>query len=109
MKAWDIKALDVEQGHPMVLDSEQEGRVIAIRLGAGERLAEHRVHERAWLFVAAGSIEIDEVDGETVGGGAGMLAEFAPNEPREIRAIEDSRLVLLLSPWPGEGHPSASG
>jgi hypothetical protein len=23
-----------------------------------------------------------------------------------VRAISDARLVLVLAPWPGEGHPS---
>ena len=39
-------------------------------------------------------------------GGAGLLAHFAPNERRTIRAVSDARLVLVLAPWPGEGHPS---
>ncbi|MDX6617183.1 MAG: hypothetical protein QOD60_2274, partial [Solirubrobacterales bacterium] len=28
------------------------------------------------------------------------------NERHEIRAKSDARIVLMLSPWPGEGHPS---
>ena len=36
----------------------------------------------------------------------GFLAHFEPKERHEVSATEDSRLVLLLSPWPGEGHPS---
>jgi quercetin dioxygenase-like cupin family protein len=35
-----------------------------------------------------------------------MLAVFDPNERHEVRATDDSRLLLVLSPWPGEGHPS---
>jgi hypothetical protein len=23
-----------------------------------------------------------------------------------VRATKDARLILLLSPWPGQGHPS---
>jgi quercetin dioxygenase-like cupin family protein len=105
MKAWNVAEMDVKAHHPRVLDSEDEGRLIVIHLPAGESLAEHQVHERAWLLVASGAIEIDEAEGETVGGGPGLLAQFDPNERREIRATEDARLVLLLSPWPGDGHP----
>lgn len=106
MKAWNVAEMQVEAHHPRVLDSEHEGRVIVIHLPEGERLQEHQVHERAWLIVASGSIEIDESEGETLGGGPGLLAQFDPNERREIRATSDARLLLLLSPWPGDGHPS---
>ncbi len=106
MKAWSVADMDVEPRHPLVLDSSDEGRLIVIELPAGEELQEHRVHERAWLMVARGAIEIDDADGETVGGGPGLVAEFNPNEARTVRATEDSRILLLLSPWPGEGHPS---
>lgn len=105
MQSWDISQLDVRPHNPEVLASDEEGRVIAINLPAGERLQEHQVHERAWLVVAAGAIEIDGADGESISGGPGLLAAFDPNERREVRASEDSRLLLLLSPWPGVGHP----
>jgi redox-sensitive bicupin YhaK (pirin superfamily) len=104
MRTWKISELDVEAHQPVVLDSEDEGRVIVIQLPAGERLSEHQVHERAWLLVVSGAIEVD--GSELVSGGAGLLAQFAPNERRTVRATEDARLLLLLSPWPGEGHPS---
>jgi redox-sensitive bicupin YhaK (pirin superfamily) len=106
MRTWDISSLDVDPHRPQVLESENEGRAIVINLPAGERLQEHQVHERAWMLVVSGAIQISGPDGETLSGGAGMLAAFDPNERREVRAGEDSRLLLLLSPWPGEGHPS---
>jgi quercetin dioxygenase-like cupin family protein len=106
MKAWNVADMEVESHHPLVLDSSEEGRLIVIELPAGEELQEHRVHERAWLLVARGAIEIDDADGETVGGATGLVAEFNPNEVRTIRATEDARILLLLSPWPGKGHPS---
>ncbi|MBA2629404.1 MAG: cupin domain-containing protein [Thermoleophilaceae bacterium] len=104
MDTWDVPALDIAAQQPEVLRSDDETRVIAIVLGAGECLQDHQVHERAWLMVAAGEIEIDG-DGTTVSGGPGFLAHFDPNERHEVRATSDARLVLLLSPWPGEGHP----
>jgi quercetin dioxygenase-like cupin family protein len=106
MRNWDISTLDVQPHNPTVLDSEQEGRAIVINLPSGERLQEHQVHERAWLLVVTGAIEIADSGGGSVNGGPGLLAEFDPNERREVLATEDSRILLLLSPWPGEGHPS---
>jgi quercetin dioxygenase-like cupin family protein len=105
MDTWDIATLDVRPHHPEVLRSDDETRAIAINLPAGEALQDHQVHERAWLFVAHGEIEVEQ-GGQTVTGASGFLAHFEPNERHEVRARSDSRLILLLSPWPGDGHPS---
>jgi redox-sensitive bicupin YhaK (pirin superfamily) len=106
MRSWDISTLDVQPHNPTVLDSEAEGRAIVIQLPAGELLQEHQVHERAWLLVVDGRIEITQPDGGSENGSAGLLATFDPAERREVRATEDTRLLLLLAPWPGAGHPS---
>ena len=97
--------MEVAPHQPEVLHSEGEGRSILIVLPAGEALQEHQVHERAWLVVIDGEIEVDG-DGTTVTGGPGFLAVFDPKERHEVRARSDARLLLLLAPWPGEGHPS---
>jgi quercetin dioxygenase-like cupin family protein len=106
MQSWDISTLDVDPRKPVVLDSEDEGRAIVINLPAGERLGEHQVHERAWVIVLSGQVTIDLPDGESVNGGTGFLAVFNPAERHEVSATEDARLLLVLAPWPGEGHPS---
>lgn len=103
---WDLSSLDVQPRQPQVLDSEDEGRAIVIQLPAGEQLKEHQVHERAWLLVIDGEIEIVDAGGEKVNGTTGLLAIFDPNERREVSAKSDARLLLVLSPWPGVGHPS---
>jgi quercetin dioxygenase-like cupin family protein len=108
MESWDVRSLDIEAHHPQVLRSDDETRAIAIHLPAGEQLAEHQVHERTYLVVVDGDISITQ-DGGSMSGGAGLLAHFAPNERRTIRAVSDARLVLVLAPWPGEGHPSRTG
>jgi quercetin dioxygenase-like cupin family protein len=106
VQTWDIAGLDVEPHNPVVIDTQDEGRAIVINLPAGEALSEHQVHERAWLLVVDGEIEVSEPGGEAKSGGAGFLAEFDPNERHEVSANSDARLLLLLAPWPGEGHPS---
>jgi quercetin dioxygenase-like cupin family protein len=105
VQTWDTRTLDVEPHLPQVLHSEEEGRTILINLPAGEELQDHQVHERAWILVVEGEVEI-EADGATVSGGRGLLALTAPNERHEVRAKTDARLVLILAPWPGAGHPS---
>jgi quercetin dioxygenase-like cupin family protein len=105
METWDLASLDVEPHQPAVLRSDPEARAIAINLPAGEELQEHQVHERAWLVVAGGEVEVEQ-DGSTVSGGPGFIAHFNPNERHEVRAASDARILLFLAPWPGEGHPS---
>ena len=106
MDNWDIASLDVQPHQPEVLHSDDDTRVIAINLPAGEEMQEHETHERAFLAVAAGEIEL-KGSGGTVSGGPGFIAHFEPHERREVRAKSDSRLVLILAPWPGEGRDAA--
>jgi quercetin dioxygenase-like cupin family protein len=105
METWDIRALAIEPHKPQVLRSDAETRAIAIHLPAGEELQEHQVHERAYLLVAEGEIEVSH-DGQSVAGGPGFLSHFGPGERHAVKAVTDARLVLVLAPWPGEGHPS---
>ena len=105
MRSWDLNQVEVAAHQPEVLHSEGEGRTIVVALPAGEGLDDHQVHERAWLVVVSGEVEID-AEGQTVTGGPGFLAVFDPNERHEVRAVSDARLLLLLAPWPGQGHPS---
>jgi redox-sensitive bicupin YhaK (pirin superfamily) len=105
MQSWDIRALAIEPHRPQVLRSDAESRAIAIHLPAGEELQEHQVHERTYLIVANGEVEISQ-HGESVVGGPGFLSHFAPKERRTVRARSDAQLLLVLAPWPGEGHPS---
>jgi quercetin dioxygenase-like cupin family protein len=105
MQRWDLRSVDVKAHQPEVLHSEGEGRTILILLPGGERLQEHQVHERAWLLVVDGEIEVED-GGNAVPAGPGFLAIFDPNERHEVRARSDSRLLLMLAPWPGDGHPS---
>jgi quercetin dioxygenase-like cupin family protein len=107
MEYWDLRTLDVEPHKPRILHSARgEARSIAINLPAGEALQEHEVHERAYIVVIDGEIEIGE-DAATVTGGPGLVAVFDPGERHAVRARADARLLLLLAPWPGDGHPGA--
>ena len=103
MEHWDLTGLDVEPHRPQILDSKRgESRTIALRLPAGEALQEHQVHERAHVIVVEGEVEIGDATG-----GPGLLAIFEPGERHEVRARTDARLLLVLAPWPGDGHPGA--
>ena len=108
MEHWDLLTLAVEPHKPQVLHSTRgEARSIVLFLPAGEELQDHQVHERAHLIVIDGDVEVDRDGGGRVTGGAGLLAVFDPNERHEVRARTDARLLLVLAPWPGDGHPGA--
>ena len=108
MQTWDLRTLPVEPHKPEILQSARgEGRSIALSLPAGEALQEHEVHERAYVVVTDGTVEIADADGRSTPAGAGFLAVFEPGERHEVRATSDARLLLILAPWPGDGHPGS--
>jgi quercetin dioxygenase-like cupin family protein len=107
MNSWAINNLDLKPHAPEILASADDARVIALVVPAGESLDDHQVHERAWVTVLDGEVEITTATGESISGSSGLLVEFAPNERHAVHARTDTRLLLLLTPWPGPGHPGA--
>lgn len=107
MKSWNLEALDLKPSLPEILSSTSEARAIALDLRAGESLPDHEVHERAWLVILDGEVEVTSAGGERMSGGDGLLVEFAPTERHEVVARSNARLLLLLTPWPRAGHPGA--
>ncbi len=107
MNSWTITSLDLKPHSPEILASNEEARAIALMIPAGESFDDHQVHERAWMIVLDGEVEITTPASGSVTGGAGLLVEFAPHERHAVSARTDARLLLLLTPWPGVGHPGA--
>jgi quercetin dioxygenase-like cupin family protein len=107
MQSWNLETLDADSRTPRILSSSDEARVVVLALAAGECLQDHEVHERAWVVVIAGEIAVTAGSEGPVRGGPGTLFEFAPQERHEVLGHSDARLLLLLAPWPGDGHPGA--
>jgi quercetin dioxygenase-like cupin family protein len=107
MQSWDLKAVEAEPHQPQILASAEDARTIVLDLPAGEELQEHEVHERARLVVISGEVDVTTPGGETVSASPGHLFEFDPGERRTVAARSDARLLLILTPWPGDGHPGA--
>lgn len=105
MRSWTLTDLDLKPRLPEILSSSDAARAVALDLAAGEALAEHEVHERAWILVVSGQVTIATGAGERAEGGPGLLVEVNPGERHNVEAVDDSRLLLLLTPWPGGGHP----
>jgi quercetin dioxygenase-like cupin family protein len=107
MESWDLKTVDVEPHQPRILASADDARTILLRLPEGEELQEHEVHERARVLVVDGDVDVAEAGGDSASAGAGHLFEFEPGERHTIVARSEARLLMVLSPWPGDGHPGA--
>lgn len=107
MNSWDVKTLGLEPHTPQILSSTDDARAIALTIPAGEAMRDHQVHERAWVAVLGGEVEVTTAGGERITGTTGLVVEFDPAERHAVHALSDARLLLLLTPWPGEGHPGA--
>jgi quercetin dioxygenase-like cupin family protein len=107
MQSWDLKSVEAEPHQPQILASAEDARTILLHLPSGEELQEHEVHERARMLVVEGEVEVTTAAAESASASAGHLFEFDPGERHTVTARSDARLLLILSPWPGDGHPGA--
>jgi len=107
MQSWDLKGMEVRAHEPEIISSAGDARAILLELPAGEELQEHEVHERSRIVVVDGEVEVTTPAGDGVSASAGHLFEFDPGERRTVTARSATRLLIVLSPWPGDGHPGA--
>ena len=105
MERWHIPSVEASgRREPKVLFSTPECRAVVIDLSDGDELRDHSVHERAVVDVVAGEVQVSAGGDETTCA-AGTLLTFAPGERHAVRAAGGAaRLLLMLAPWPGEGH-----
>jgi len=111
VQTWDVREIDAPEGtrRAEALETVDGARAIIIRLAPGEELGDHQVRERAWLMVIEGSARI-EAGGDVVEAGSGMLLTFEPDERHKVSSVSGTRIVMILSSWPAEGHyPVAPG
>ena len=105
MRSWNLHEIEAAGGSrsPVVLDSDEAARAVFIVLDPGQSLGDHQVKEHAFVLVVDGAARV-EAGGEVVEAGAGTLCMFDPDERRSVSTDTGARLLLLLAPWPGEGH-----
>ena len=106
MKSWDLQTVALSPHAPEILESGEDGRAIVLEIPAGGSLREHQVHEGAWVLVISGEVALSD-ETEHVNGGAGLMVKFEAGERHSVDALTDTRILLLLTPWPGDGHPGA--
>jgi mannose-6-phosphate isomerase-like protein (cupin superfamily) len=106
VRHWNLSEVETPHGtrSPVVLHSaEGAERAVVIALRPGEALGDHGVKESTLLLVLDGMLHV-ETASESVDVEAGTLLHFDPDERRSVRSGGGARLLLLLAPWPGEGH-----
>ncbi len=110
MRSWQLSEIETPDGSrsPVVLHSSDEGRAVLIGLNPGQQLGDHQVKEHVFLVVVDGTARI-EAGSETLEAGAGTLVAFEPDERRVVASDSGAKILLLLAPWPGEGHYRGGG
>jgi quercetin dioxygenase-like cupin family protein len=105
MQRWNLRELEAPGGSrsPVVLRSDAEARAVMVALEPGQALGEHQVKERALVTVVDGQVRV-QAGGELVEGQTGCCFFFDADERRSISSDGGARILLVLAPWPGEGH-----
>ena len=105
MQSWKLPEIETPDGSrsPVVLLSESEARAVLIGLHPGQELGDHQVKEHAWIVVVDGEAQVRGPEG-TVDAEVGTLVHFEPDERHSVRSDGGAKFLLLLAPWPGEGH-----
>jgi quercetin dioxygenase-like cupin family protein len=105
VQSWKLPEIETPDGSrsPVVLLSEDEARAVLIGLEPGQELGDHQVKEHAWIVVVEGSARIGAAD-ESLDAPVGTLVHFEPDERHFVASEEGAKILLLLAPWPGEGH-----
>jgi AraC-like ligand binding domain len=66
-------------------------------------LDSRKLAERAWLTVVRGTAQV-EAGGSVVDADPGTLLTFEPGERHSVASERGAQILLILAPWPGEGH-----
>jgi quercetin dioxygenase-like cupin family protein len=105
VQTWNLREIETPGGSrsPVVLRSDDSARAVLIALEPGQQLGDHQVKERALVSVIDGSVSV-EAEGRTIEGGTGSFFSFDADERRSISTESGARILLVLAPWPGEGH-----
>ena len=102
---WDLHSINAPRGtrDPYVVHQDEGARAVLISIDGGQALGDHQVKENAWVTVLDGTVQIS-AGGDTADAGPGTLARFDPDERHALRSDSGARILMVLAPWPGEGH-----
>jgi quercetin dioxygenase-like cupin family protein len=109
VQRWDLTTIEAPQGtrDPVVVAEDDGARAVLIVLRPGQALGEHQVRENAWVVIVDGSVRVT-TSAESFDVGTGALLRFNPAERHALSSEAGARILLILTPWPGEGHYPAA-
>jgi quercetin dioxygenase-like cupin family protein len=110
VQSWRLPEIETPDGSrsPVILHSSEPARALLIGLNPGQELGDHQVKEHAFLVVVEGTVRI-EAAGESLEAETGTLVKFEPDERHVVASEGGAKILLLLAPWPGEGHYRGGG
>ena len=105
MQHWDLRSIDAPRGtrDAHVIHQDAGARAVLVALDPGQALGEHQVKENAWIAIVEGTVQVS-AGADTVELGPGGLLRFEPGERHSLSSSEGARILMVLTPWPGEGH-----
>ena len=106
VRHWRLPEVETPHGarSPVVLHSKEgSARAVLIELSTGEALGDHGVKESALVLVLDGTVRVGAGE-ESVDAESGDLFHFEPDEEHSVTSDGGARVLLVLAPWPGEGH-----
>lgn len=105
MQTWNLRQIETPGGSrsPVVLRSDEAARAVLVALDPGQSLGEHQVKERALISVVDGTVRVESGD-EVIEGEVGSFFSFDVDERHSISTEDGARILLVLAPWPGDGH-----
>jgi quercetin dioxygenase-like cupin family protein len=105
MQHWDLLAVDASRGtrDPYVVHQDDGARAVLVVLMPGQSLGEHQVKENAWVAVVEGAVQVT-AGLEQLELHQGGLMRFEPGERHSLSSADGARILMVLTPWPGEGH-----
>lgn len=109
MQHWDLNSIDAPRGtrDPHVVHQDAGARAVLVSIEAGQALGDHQVKENAWVVVVDGTVQV-AAGSETVELGTGGLLRFEPGERHSLSSSTGARVLIVLTPWPGDGHYPAA-
>ena len=105
MQYWNLLAVEAPQGtrNAQVVHEDDGARAVLVVLQPGQALGEHQVKENAWITIVEGTVQVS-AGLATVELGQGSLLRFDPAERHSLSSADGARILIVLAPWPGDGH-----